>query len=80
MTSVIHLDGVSAVHAKALSDLGIGTAELLLEAGATPRGRAQITAATGISPNLILTWVNLADLRGPMPVLSARPHFEARRL
>ena len=59
---MIHLDGVSVVHAKALSALGIDTADLLLEAGATARGRAQIAAETGISPDLIVSWVNLADL------------------
>ena len=34
----------------------------LLKAGSTPKGRQKLAEKSGISPKLILEWVNLADL------------------
>ena len=42
--------------------VGIRTTESLLKAGASKRGRADLSKRAGISETLILEWVNLADL------------------
>lgn len=40
----------------------IDSVQALLTTGATPQGRDQIHSQTGLSPKLILRWVQLADL------------------
>ena len=60
--NIIDIEGVGDVYAKKLQDAGIKTVEQLLEQGATPQGRDEIAAKTGISGALILRWVNHADL------------------
>ncbi|MGO9596654.1 MAG: DUF4332 domain-containing protein [Isosphaeraceae bacterium] len=62
MKNIIDIEGVGEVYAKKLQDAGIKTVEQLLEQGATPKGRDEIAAKTGISGALILRWVNHADL------------------
>lgn len=62
MTSIIEIEGVGEVYQKKLAEAGIATVEALLEKGATPKGREEIAARTGISSALILRWVNFADL------------------
>jgi predicted flap endonuclease-1-like 5' DNA nuclease len=62
MASIIEIEGVGETHAQTLRDAGIASTELLLEKGATPRGREEIATSTGISSRLILKWVNHADL------------------
>jgi predicted flap endonuclease-1-like 5' DNA nuclease len=42
--------------------LGVDTIEELLETGGTPAGREAIADKSGLSPKLILEWVNHADL------------------
>lgn len=59
---IIDIEGVGEVYAERLKAAGIDTAAKLLEYGATPQGRAKLAEATEISPKLILTWVNHADL------------------
>ena len=41
---------------------GLTTAAHLLEQGATPAGRTALAEKSGISPKLLLEWVNHADL------------------
>lgn len=62
MPSIIDIEGVGEVFAKKLQSAGIATAEALLKAAATPKGRQELSAKTGISDGLILKWVNRADL------------------
>ncbi|MEM2989401.1 MAG: DUF4332 domain-containing protein [Candidatus Bathyarchaeia archaeon] len=62
MPKIEEIEVIGAVYAKKLIDLGIKTTDDLLEAGSTPKGRKELAEKTGISPKLILEWVNLADL------------------
>lgn len=62
MAKIIDIEGVGAVYAQKLSAAGIRTTNKLLNKGATPRGRQDLADMTGISGDLILEWVNHADL------------------
>jgi predicted flap endonuclease-1-like 5' DNA nuclease len=62
MASLINIEGIGPKYAKALGKVEIKTTQGLLKAGATPKGRKELEASTGISGKLILEWVNLADL------------------
>jgi predicted flap endonuclease-1-like 5' DNA nuclease len=62
MTSLTKIEGIGEVYAQKLREMGIRTTEALLEQGASPRGRREIAEQTGVSPQLILRWVNEADL------------------
>lgn len=62
MTKIIDIEGIGEAHAKKLIEAGIPTLERLLEAGCDPKGRKSLAEKTGISDNLILEWVNRADL------------------
>lgn len=55
------IEGLSAFHAAKLKSLGIRTAEALLEAARTAKGRKELSAKTGISEQLLLEWANFAD-------------------
>ena len=59
---IIDLQGVGPAYAQKLSVAGIRTAEALLEKGGSPKARKDIAGKTGISEDLILRWVNHADL------------------
>lgn len=62
MTAIIEIEGIGEAYAAKLKAAGVGTVEALLEVGASPRGRKELAEKTGISPDLILKWVNRADL------------------
>jgi len=63
MARIIDIEGIGPVYKQALKEkAGITTTEALLKAGATPKGREELAAKTGISGKLILEWTNLADL------------------
>jgi predicted flap endonuclease-1-like 5' DNA nuclease len=62
MTKLLEVEGIGEVYAAKLTDAGIGTAQALLKAGATPKGRKEIAEKSGISDKLLLTWVNHVDL------------------
>jgi predicted flap endonuclease-1-like 5' DNA nuclease len=59
---IIEVEGIGPVYAEKLNSNNIVTTSDLLESGATPRGRKELADKTGISPNLILEWVNRCDL------------------
>jgi len=62
MTKIIEIEGIGSSYAKKLSDAGVKTVETLLKVGATRNGRKELANKTGIADNLILEWVNHADL------------------
>ncbi|MBC7235426.1 MAG: DUF4332 domain-containing protein [Chloroflexi bacterium] len=62
MTTITSIEGIGEAYATKLAAVGILTTEALLKRGATPQGRQELAEATGISPTLILDWVNRADL------------------
>jgi predicted flap endonuclease-1-like 5' DNA nuclease len=57
-----YIEGIGPVYAGKLRAIGINNPFDLLEKGAFPKGRGEIAAAAGISPTLVLTWVNHVDL------------------
>ncbi len=62
MASIVDIEGIGPIYREKLIAYGIKTVEGLLKAGASERGRAEISFGTGISKSLILEWVNHADL------------------
>ena len=52
---------MNAFFASRLKPLGIRTAEALLEATRTAKGRKALSARTGISEQQLLEWANMAD-------------------
>lgn len=62
MATITEIEGIGEVFAKKLRAAGIFTTEALLEKGATPKGRKELAEATGFSEQVLLEWVNRADL------------------
>lgn len=62
MTRLTQIEGIGETYAQKLEQAGLSTIEKLLERGASPTGRKELVAETGISATLILKWVNRADL------------------
>ena len=60
--NIVDVEGIGPMHAASLTSAGVSTTEQLLERGAKASGRQALADATGISPMLILEWVNHADL------------------
>ncbi|MBM3274124.1 MAG: DUF4332 domain-containing protein [Candidatus Sericytochromatia bacterium] len=60
--AAVEILGIGPVYAARLNAVGIRQVSSFLEAGHTRNGRAKLAEATGISPKLILTWINHADL------------------
>jgi hypothetical protein len=59
---IIDIEGIGPNYAARLEAQGIRTVSDLLEKGGTKKGRAIIAELTGLPENLIITWVNHADL------------------
>lgn len=62
MANIEDVEGIGPVNAAKLKEAGVGTVEKMLEFGASPAGRADLAAKTGLTNNMILEWVNRADL------------------
>jgi predicted flap endonuclease-1-like 5' DNA nuclease len=62
MTHINEIEGIGAVYSKKLEAAGIQSLEALLQEAATPEGRKELEAKTGIGHHQILRWVNQADL------------------
>jgi len=56
------VEGIGPVYGGKLNTIGLVTVLDLLSRGATRKGRREIVEATGISPKLVMRWVNNADL------------------
>ncbi|MCH5247135.1 MAG: DUF4332 domain-containing protein [Muribaculaceae bacterium] len=59
---IIDIQGIGPVYAEKLQGAGIKKVSELLEKGKTAKGRKELEDSTGIRHDLILTWVNHADL------------------
>jgi uncharacterized membrane protein len=59
---IADVEGIGPTYAELLTAAGIRTTDDLLAAGAQDAGRKGIADTTGISPDLILGWVNKVDL------------------
>ena len=59
---IAEIEGIGDAYARKLEEAGVHTVADLLTRGASPSGRGQLAEATGLSPKLILRWVNHADL------------------
>ena len=62
MAQIVDIEGVGPTYAEKLKGAGVATTEALLKEGATPKGRKALAEKTGIKEELILEWVNHADL------------------
>jgi len=62
MTKLTQIEGIGEIYAQKLQAAGIQTVEALLEKGSTSKGRRELEEQTGIGGQLILKWVNRADL------------------
>ena len=60
--AIEEIEGIGPAYAAKLEGAGIRSTDALLEAGATRPGRRDLAEKTGIKPELILEWVNHADL------------------
>lgn len=61
-TKLTEIEGIGPAYATALENAGIKSCEQLLKKGGSPKGRASIAEASGMSAKRILSWVNRADL------------------
>lgn len=62
MAKLETIEGIGPVYAEKLRMAGIRSVNALLNAGATPKGRKDLAGKSGISYDLILAWINRADL------------------
>jgi predicted flap endonuclease-1-like 5' DNA nuclease len=62
MAKLMKVEGIGEAYAQKLREAGIRTTQALLEKGASPQGRKEVAEKTDISEELILEWVNHADL------------------
>ena len=62
MAKLISIEGIGDKYVEKLSSAGVKTVSDLLKLGATPAGRKDLEAKTGIRHDLLLEWVNHADL------------------
>lgn len=62
MTKVVEIEGIGETYAAKLKEAGVRTTDELLKAGGSAKGRAELESKTGIRHDLILEWINLADL------------------
>jgi len=62
MTKLLNIEGIGPKFAEKLQKAGVQSVEALLKSGSTPQGRKKLSETTDISGDLILEWVNHADL------------------
>lgn len=62
MAKLAEIEGIGEAYAQKMEAAGVTTIEKLLEEGASKKGRESLSEKSGISENLVLKWVNRADL------------------
>ncbi|MBS1713450.1 MAG: DUF4332 domain-containing protein [Armatimonadetes bacterium] len=62
MGNVKDIEGIGGAFAEKLEAAGVKTEDQLLQAGATQKGREELSGKSGIPESKILEWVNRADL------------------
>ena len=62
MAKLETIEGIGPKIADQLREAGVGSTDALLAKGASPSGRKAIAESTGMSPKLVLRFVNHADL------------------
>jgi predicted flap endonuclease-1-like 5' DNA nuclease len=62
MTKLSEIEGIGEAYSAKLTDAGITSIENLLESCCEKKGRKELAEKTGISEELVLNWVNRADL------------------
>ena len=62
MSKLVDIEGVGPANARKLLKAGVRATGSLLKKGATPKGRKEIAATSGINHKTILQWVNHVDL------------------
>jgi predicted flap endonuclease-1-like 5' DNA nuclease len=62
VTKIAAIKGIDEAHVSGLAAIGITTLEVLLSQRANQRARSMLANRTGIDDELILGWVNRADL------------------
>jgi hypothetical protein len=60
--SIAGMRAIGPFYAGKLKAVGIRSSRKLLERASTPKGRKQLAEASGIQPDNILKWANMADL------------------
>jgi predicted flap endonuclease-1-like 5' DNA nuclease len=62
MAKLAKVEGIGSVYAKKLKKAGVRSTNSLLQLGATPKGRKELATNSGLTPKVILEWVNHVDL------------------
>ncbi|HEX9798024.1 MAG TPA: DUF4332 domain-containing protein [Anaerolineales bacterium] len=62
MAKLAKVEGIGSVYAKKLKKAGVRSTNSLLQLGATPKGRKELATKSGLTPKVILEWVNHVDL------------------
>ncbi|MCB1167750.1 MAG: DUF4332 domain-containing protein [Leptospiraceae bacterium] len=62
MAKLEEIEGIGPKYANTLRKAGVRSIADLLKKGATPDGRKTIAKDSGLSPKLLLEWINHADL------------------
>lgn len=60
--NLIQIEGIGQTYAKTLGDAELKTTDDLLESAGSATGRKNLSTRTGIPEQLLLEWVNRADL------------------
>jgi predicted flap endonuclease-1-like 5' DNA nuclease len=59
---ITDIEGIGPAYAERLKSLRIRTTSRLLEEAKSPRGRKALAEKTGVEPQRILKWANMADM------------------
>jgi predicted flap endonuclease-1-like 5' DNA nuclease len=62
MAKLIDIEGIGEAYLGKLSEAGVKSVGDLLQLGSTPAGRKDLETKTGIRHDLLLEWINHADL------------------
>lgn len=60
--SIFDIEGIGPTYTKKLKAIGVHSTDQLLQRGASPKGRKELAAQSGLDDGKILKWCNMADL------------------